>query len=37
LHVLHDTEPEPGFEPVAPDLEDLYFATIKGYTAGAAN
>jgi len=37
LHVLHDTEPEPAFEPVAPDLEDLYFATIKGYTAGAAN
>src|SRR5579863_2850285 len=33
LHVLHDGEPEPGFEPVAPDLEDLYFATIKGYPA----
>jgi ABC-2 type transport system ATP-binding protein len=37
LHVLHDELPEPGFEPVAPDLEDLYFATIKGLTAGAAN
>jgi ABC-2 type transport system ATP-binding protein len=37
LHVLHDELPEPGFEPVAPDLEDLYFATIKGFTAGAAN
>ena len=36
LHVLHDELPEPGFEPVAPDLEDLYFATIKGYP-GAAN
>ncbi len=37
VHVLHDEVPEPGFEPVAPDLEDLYFATIKGYTDGAAN
>jgi ABC-2 type transport system ATP-binding protein len=37
LHVLHDELPEPGFEAVAPDLEDLYFATIKGYTLEAAN
>jgi ABC-2 type transport system ATP-binding protein len=37
LHVFHDELPEPGFEAVAPDLEDLYFATIKGFTAGAAN
>jgi ABC-2 type transport system ATP-binding protein len=37
LHVLHDDLPEPGFEPVAPGLEDLYFTTIKGFTAGAAN
>jgi len=37
LHVLHDDFPEPGFEPVTPDLEDLYFATIKGSTNGAAN
>jgi ABC-2 type transport system ATP-binding protein len=37
LHVLHDELPEPGFEPVAPDLEDLYFATTKGFTGGAAN
>ena len=37
LHVLHDELPEPGFEPVAPDLEDLYFVTIKGFTAGAGN
>jgi ABC-2 type transport system ATP-binding protein len=37
LHVLHDELPEPGFEPVAPDLEDLYFATIKGFASGAAN
>ena len=37
LRVLHDELPEPGFEPVAPDLEDRYFATIKGFMAGAAN
>ena len=37
LHVLHDELPEPGFEPVAPDLEDLYFTTIKGFTAASAN
>jgi ABC-2 type transport system ATP-binding protein len=35
LHVFHDELPEPGFEPVSPDLEDLYFTTIKGFTAGA--
>ena len=33
LHVLQDELPEPGFEPVVPDLEDLYFATIKGFTS----
>ncbi len=37
LHVLHDESPEPGFEPVAPDLEDLYFATIKGFAVRGAN
>src|SRR5215472_11097789 len=37
LHVLHEELPEPGFELVAPDLEDRYFATIKGFIAGAAN
>ena len=37
LHVFSDDLPESGFEPVAPDLEDLYFATIKGYSAGAVN
>jgi ABC-type multidrug transport system ATPase subunit len=31
VHVLSATQPEPGFEPVAPDLEDFYFATIKGF------
>jgi hypothetical protein len=37
LHVLQDDLPEPGFEPIVPDLEDLYFATIRGFTQGAAN
>jgi ABC-type multidrug transport system ATPase subunit len=31
VHVLSDQPPEPGFEPAAPDLEDLYFATIRGF------
>lgn len=31
LHVYSNQEPEPGFELVTPDLEDVYFATIKGF------
>jgi ABC-2 type transport system ATP-binding protein len=31
VHVLSDQAPEPGFALVDPDLEDLYFATIKGF------
>jgi len=31
LHVLQDGAPEAGFEAVSPDLEDFYFATIKGF------
>ena len=31
VHVLSDESPGAGFEPVSPDLEDLYFATIKGF------
>jgi ABC-type multidrug transport system ATPase subunit len=34
IHVLSDERPDGGFEPVAPDLEDLYFATIKGFVHG---
>ena len=33
VHVLNDVEPEDGFESVMPDLEDLYFATIRGFLA----
>jgi ABC-2 type transport system ATP-binding protein len=31
IRVLSKVKPEEGFDPVAPDLEDLYFATIKGF------
>jgi ABC-type multidrug transport system ATPase subunit len=31
IHVLNGEPPETGFEPVTPDLEDLYFATIRGF------
>jgi len=31
IHVLSDRQPAAGFEPVTPDLEDLYFATIRGF------
>ena len=31
VHVLSGQPPEAGFEPVVPDLEDFYFATIKGF------
>jgi ABC-2 type transport system ATP-binding protein len=34
IHVLSSDKPEKGFEPVVPDLEDLYFAVIKGYVHG---
>ncbi|HXW93117.1 MAG TPA: ABC transporter ATP-binding protein [Terriglobales bacterium] len=36
IHVLNDGQPEAGFEPVAPDLEDLYFASIRGFTSKPA-
>jgi len=34
VHVLSSDKPEEGFEAVVPDLEDLYFATIKGFIHG---
>jgi ABC-type multidrug transport system ATPase subunit len=36
IHVLSDQQPGVGFEPVAPDLEDLYFATIRGFVEKSA-
>ena len=37
IHVLSDAQPGAGFEPVAPDLEDLYFATIRGFLGQPAS
>jgi len=37
IHVLSDQPPGAGFEPVTPDLEDLYFATIRGFVQPAAS
>jgi ABC-type multidrug transport system ATPase subunit len=41
VHLLSPQQPEAGFELAAPDLEDFYFATIKGFIhqapAGAVN
>ena len=39
IHAWSDAPPDPGFEAVTPDLEDLYFATIRGYSqiAGQVN
>ena len=36
IHVLSDQPPGPGFEPAVPDLEDLYFATIRGFLQSPA-
>jgi ABC-type multidrug transport system ATPase subunit len=36
VHVLSGQSPEAGFDPATPDLEDLYFATIKGFIHRAA-
>jgi len=36
IHVLSNQSPGDGFEPVEPDLEDLYFATIHGFVQPSA-
>jgi ABC-2 type transport system ATP-binding protein len=36
VHVYSNQEPDPSFELVTPDLEDVYFATIKGFMNPAA-
>ncbi|WP_295802216.1 ABC transporter ATP-binding protein [uncultured Microbulbifer sp.] len=30
IHVLADSQPDAGFEPLQPDLEDVYFSTLFG-------
>jgi ABC-2 type transport system ATP-binding protein len=37
IHVLNDQAPEASFELVEPDLEDLYFATVRGFLYPAAS
>jgi len=37
IHVLSEQAPEARFEPVEPDLEDLYFATVRGFLYPAAS
>jgi hypothetical protein len=34
IHVLADSQPEAGFEPIPGGLEDLYFATLDGQRRG---
>jgi ABC-type multidrug transport system ATPase subunit len=36
LHVLADSLPEEGFEPVAPDLEDVYFGRLRAQATAKA-
>jgi ABC-type multidrug transport system ATPase subunit len=36
IHVLADSDPGDGFEAIQPDLEDVYFATIRGGAKEAA-
>ncbi len=36
LHVLADTQPEAGFEAVAPDLEDVYFGRLRAQATAKA-
>ncbi len=35
IHVLADAQPEPGFESVPPDLEDVYFGQLRHVAATA--
>ena len=37
IHVYAEVDPGEGFEPIAGDLEDVYFATIAGRHVAAAN
>jgi ABC-type multidrug transport system ATPase subunit len=36
VHVYGDAAPGPGFEPVEPDLEDVYFSTMAGHAGRRA-
>ncbi|ELR70803.1 ABC transporter ATP-binding protein [Fulvivirga imtechensis AK7] len=34
IHIVADTKPEPGFEPLQPGLEDVYFSVLTGAWSG---
>jgi hypothetical protein len=34
IHVFADARPDPSFHEIAPDLEDVYFATMRGLVKG---
>jgi ABC-type multidrug transport system ATPase subunit len=36
LHVLSDNDPGDGFEPLDPDLEDVYFSTLRSLNSNVA-
>ena len=36
IHVLADSRPDASFEEVPPDLEDVYFSTLRGVAPGVA-
>ncbi|MEX2582172.1 MAG: ABC transporter ATP-binding protein [Gemmatimonadota bacterium] len=36
VHVYDETQPDPSFVPVEPDLKDVYFATMSGVAEGVA-
>ena len=36
IHALSDTRPDEGFEPVVPNLEDVYFGELRKHAARAA-
>jgi ABC-type multidrug transport system ATPase subunit len=37
VHVFAESQPGPGFEPVEPDLEDVYFSVMSGHLGARSN
>ncbi len=37
IHVYNETQPDPSFDPVDADLEDVYFTTMAGLGTGEAS
>jgi hypothetical protein len=36
IHVFSEHQPEAGFHPIAPDLEDVYFQRLRAHQSAAA-